>query len=170
MNNATVTTLALGLALLCLPRVHLAADYPLESDVSSIDAIVNAYYEVISGPEGHVYDAERDRSLHAPQAIITRINADGVLQRHDLATEQAPFTEPYAAGLFEREIGRIVQQYGNLAQVWSTFEIRNTPDGEVVSRGVTSMSLYFHEDRWWIASWSTQPEGNEPLPDKYLTK
>ena len=39
-----------------------------------------------------------------------------------------------------------------------------------VSRGVTSMSLYYHEDRWWIASWSTQPEGDEPLPQKYLVK
>ena len=158
------------LVLFAAPAAVLADDYPLESDVSSIDAIVTAYYEVISGPVGHIYDAERDRSLHAPQAIITRVNSSGVLQRHDLATEQAPFTEPYAAGLFETEIGRIVQQYGNLAQVWSTFEIRNAPDGDVVSRGVTGMSLYYHEDRWWIASWSTQPEGDEPLPEKYLTK
>ena len=170
MNYAKTVLALIFLALLVFPVKTRADDYPLQSDVSSIDAIVNAYYNVISGPEGHNYNAERDRSLHAPQAIITRTSADGVLQRHDLATEQEPFTEPYAAGLFEREIGRIVQQYGNLAQVWSTFEIRNTPDGDVVSRGVTSMSLYYHEDRWWIASWSTQPEGGEALPEKYLVK
>ena len=148
MNVTPVKMAILALAVLGTIGNAAADDYPLQSDVSSIDAIVNAYYEVISGPEGHVYDAERDRSLHAQQAIITRVTAAGKLQRHDLPTEQAPFTEPYAAGLFEKEIGRIVQQYGNLAQVWITFEIRNTPDGDVVSRGVTSMSLYYHEGRW----------------------
>lgn len=148
----------------------LAADYPLESDVSSIDGIINAYYEVISGPAGHNYDAERDRSLHGPQAIITRITPDGTLQRHDFATEQVPFMEPYPAGFYESEIGRIVEEYGSLAHVWTTFEIRNAPDGDVVSRGVNSISLYYAEDRWWIASWATEAESDEPLPDKYLRK
>ena len=166
-RSALLITCLSGLGFSC---VLSAADYPLESDVSSIDAIVNAYYDVISGPAGHNYDAERDRSLHAPLAIITRITAGGELQRHDFATEQEPFKEPYQVGLFEYEIGRIVEEFGELAHVWSTFEIRNTPDGEVVSRGVNSISLYYHEDRWWIASWSTQPEGDEPLPEKYLRK
>lgn len=145
-----------------------AADYPLESDVKSIDAIVAAYYDVISGPAGFQYDADRDASLHAPNAIITRVSADGSLQRHDLAVEQEPLKEPYPEGFFEYEIGRIVEAYGDLAHVWSTFEIRRSPNGESVGRGVNSISLYYHENRWWIASWSTQPEGEEPLPAKYL--
>lgn len=158
--------IAAGLASGVVAKAY-AAEYPLAHDVSTIDQIVDAYYEVISGPIGHQYDAARDRSLHAPDAVITRTASDG-FQRHDLATEQKAFTAPYAEGLFEVEIGRIVQQYENLAQVWSTFEIRNTPDGETVSRGVTSMSLYYRDNRWWIANWSTQAEDDEPLPDKYL--
>lgn len=146
----------------------VAAEYPLEEDVSSIDAIVDAYYDVISGPVGHQYDAARDRSLHAPDALITRITPAGELQRHDMTTEQQALTEPYKQGLFEVELGRIVQKYGDLAQVWSTFEIRETPNGPAVSRGVTSMSLYHRDSRWWIGTWSTQSEGDEPLPEKYL--
>ena len=34
-------------------------------DTSSIDSIVNAYYEVVSGPEGFIYDADRDTNIHA---------------------------------------------------------------------------------------------------------
>lgn len=147
-----------------------ASDYPLESDVQSIDAIISAYYDVISGPAGYQYDAERDQSLHAPHAIITRPSADDSLQRHDLATEQEPLKEPYPEGFFEYEIGRIVEEYENLAHVWSTYEIRVTREGEPVGRGVNSISLYYHKDRWWIASWSTQLEGEEPLPVKYLSK
>ncbi|MEM7504064.1 MAG: hypothetical protein AAF417_18630 [Pseudomonadota bacterium] len=147
-----------------------AAEYPLRSDVESIDAIVAAYYDVISGPAGFRYDADRDRSLHAPNAIITRVSAEGSLQRHNLAAEQEPLKDPYPEGFFEYEIGRIVEEYGDLAHVWSTFEVRRTPEGETVSRGVNSISLYYHENRWWIASWSTQPEGDEPLPARYLNK
>jgi hypothetical protein len=144
--------------------------YPLESDVASLDAIIRAYYDVISGPAGYQYDVKRDQSLHAPDAIITRITADGSLQRHDLATEQLPLREPYAEGFFEHEISRIVEEYGGLAHVWSTYEVRSTPDGAATSRGVNSISLFYHADRWWIASWSTQLEGKSPLPSKYVTK
>ena len=35
-------------------------------DTSSVDAIIDAYYEVISGPIGFIYDAERDENVHAP--------------------------------------------------------------------------------------------------------
>jgi hypothetical protein len=170
MIKLKLTIVAILVIGLSFPSEQLLADYPLESDVSSIDAIIDAYYEVISGPAGHDYDAARDRSLHAPQAIITRVTPDGTLQRHDLSTEQIPYKEPYQVGIFEYEMGRIVEDFGDLAHVWSTFEIRNTPDGETVSRGVNSISLYYHENRWWIASWSTQAEGEVPLPEKYLKK
>ena len=93
---------------------------------------------------------------------------DGSLQRHDLATEQIPLMEPYPEGFFEFEIKRIVEAYGDLAQVWSSFELRNSPDGEALSRGVNSISLYRFDARWWVASWETQAEGDEPLPEKYL--
>ena len=65
-----------------------ATEYPLKEDVSSIDGIISAYYDVISGPKGHVYNAKRDESLHAPGALITRIMDDGTIQRHNLKGEQ----------------------------------------------------------------------------------
>ena len=37
-------------------------------DVSSIDAIIDAYYEVVSGPAGESVDAARDRFLHHSEA------------------------------------------------------------------------------------------------------
>jgi len=58
---------------LCVAAVPLRASEQAEGDVGSIDAIVNAYYEVVSGPRGHRYDADRDRRLHAPGAIITAV-------------------------------------------------------------------------------------------------
>lgn len=41
-------------------------------DTASVDAIIDASYEVISGPVGFVYDAERDETIHTPDAAITK--------------------------------------------------------------------------------------------------
>jgi hypothetical protein len=170
MNNVTTKLAIFVLTGLMAFDGLSATDYPLDSDVDSIDAIIRAYYDVISGPSGYQYDAIRDQSLHAPNAVITRIAPDGSLQRHDLATEQAALREPYPQGFFEYEIGRIVEEYGGLAHVWSTYEVRTTSDGPAISRGVNSISLYHHDDRWWIASWSTRLEGKDPLPNKFFTQ
>ena len=46
-----------------------------KEDVSSIDSIINALYEVISGEEGEERDWERERNLFHPEArliVITK--------------------------------------------------------------------------------------------------
>ena len=145
-----------------------AAEYPLDEDVSSIDGIMNAFYAVVSGPVEFRYQAERDLSLYAPQAIITRFRDNGELERNTVDIEQAMITEPWKEGFYEIEVHRVVEQFGNLAHVWSTFEMRSSPDGAAFDRGVSSVSLYYEDNRWWIASWATQNETDETLPAKYL--
>ena len=125
-------------------------------DTSSIDSIVNAYYEVVSGPEGFIYDADRDANIHADGALITKAFPDGRFQRHDLSTEQAMISVPYDQAFFEYEVDRRIERYGNIAHVWSEFEMRTFPEAEPYSGGFNSISLYFKDDRWWISSWSTQ--------------
>ena len=125
-------------------------------DTSSIDGIVNAYYEVVSGPEGFIYDADRDANIHADGALITKAFPDGRFQRHDLSAEQAMISVPYDQAFFESEVNRRIERYGNIAHVWSEFEMRTSPEADPYSGGFNSISLYFKDDRWWISSWSTQ--------------
>lgn len=156
-------------ALLAVVSFTFAQDDTHPSDVESVDAIVDAYYDVISGPAGHEYEAGRDASLHAPLAIITRLSASGLDKRHDLAAEQGAVPAVYAEGFFEVEINRIVEQYGNMAHVWSTYEVRASPGGDATALGLNSISLYRDDGRWWIASWSTQLVDDEnKLSDRYL--
>ena len=157
--------------LLAVASFAYAQDTTRGPDVESVDAIINAYYDVISGPAGHEYDAERDTSLHAPLAIITRLSAAGLDNRHDLAVEQGTVPPVYEESFFEVEINRIVEQYGNMAHVWSTYEVRSSPDGNATGLGLNSISLYRDDRRWWIASWSTQhADDDNPLPDRFLGK
>jgi hypothetical protein len=149
------------LACLLILVLSLSSQLSGASDVNTIDSIINTYYAVISGPAGFKYDADRDKNLHAEGAIITRFDENGVFQRHDLFEEQKSLTEPYSAGIFEVELSRRTEEFGNIAHVWSTFEMRRAPESGAFMRGVNSISLYFKEGRWWIASWSTQYEGTE---------
>jgi len=153
-------------AILSVSAETIASDYPVRGDVSSIDGIMNAYYGVVSGPAGFKYDHARDQSLYGPKAIITRFRDNGRFERNTVADETQPL-DPWTEGFYEIEINRIVEQFGNLAHVWSTFETRGTPEGTALSRGISSVSLYYRDNRWWIASWSTQNETDVPMPSKY---
>ena len=135
-------------------------------DTSSIDSIVNAYYEVVSGPEGFIYDADRDTNIHADGALITKVFPDGRFQRHDLSAEQAMISVPYDQAFFESEVERRIERYGNIAHVWSEFEMRASPEAEPYSGGFNSISLYFKDNRWWISSWSTQYKDPSFEPSK----
>ena len=142
-------------------------NYP-DTDVSTINGIIDAYYEVISGPKGFKYDAEKDQFLHAPNAIITKFSEVGEFQRHTLLDEQLPLLEPYLESFYEVEINRVIEEYGDIAHVWSTFEMQKSADSDAFMRGINSISLYYKENRWWIASWSTQNEIDGEIPEKYL--
>lgn len=52
-------------------------------DVATIDGIVRAYYEVVSGPAGESVDLERDRTLHhAAWIAIARVDSSSITDRH----------------------------------------------------------------------------------------
>src|SRR5258706_2575540 len=111
-------------------------------DVESIDAIVKALYDVISGPAGP-RDWERDRFLFAPGARLqpTQPIEGGapVLEILDFEGYQASRGPFFAANdFYEVEIARRVERFGSIAHAWSTFESRHTPDGEAFIRGIHS--------------------------------
>jgi PAS domain-containing protein len=146
---------------------------PRPRDVETLDAILAAFYDVISGPAGRRRDWERDRALYLPGA---RQVATGVREGNPFAL--AMDHEAYVAradeifrrdGFFEREIHRVVRRFGNLAHVLSTYESRHEDGGPVFARGVNSIDLYFDGKRWWIASavWDSERPDN-PIPPDWL--
>ncbi|HYX69499.1 MAG TPA: hypothetical protein VE825_10230, partial [Terriglobales bacterium] len=66
-------------------------------------------------------------------------------------------------------IHRETRRYGNIAQVWSTYESRQKADGPVIARGINSLELYWDGTRWWVASavWDGERKDN-PIPKEYL--
>jgi hypothetical protein len=141
-------------------------------DVSTLDGIIRAYYEVVSGPAGETPDRERDRSLHHPDALVSiaGTNADGqpILRTMTLDEYHDLSGGPRSEGFYEVEIHREVQRFGNVVHVWSTYASSTTPDGEPFTRGINSIQLFFDGERWWITSWIFDGTPGLRVPGRYL--
>jgi hypothetical protein len=145
------------------------------ADVQSIDAIVDAYYDVISGPPNEARDWDRFLSLFLPDARLhTARPAGRRAATVSLTPEQfARFNQSYfeGSGYSETEIHRRTDTFGHIAHVLSTYEARRgEPGAEPYSRGVYSIQLLGNGERWWIVSivWDHEREGANPIPAKYL--
>ena len=148
------------------------------SDVVSIDAIVTAAYEVISGSAGKKRDWNRERSLFLFGARLMPTAVEAGRNDVDLAPQMLD-VEGYIArvgpliekrGFYEKEIARRVEQFGQISHVWSTYESRHDlSDPEPFMRGINSIQLFNDGKRWWIVSIYWQHESaRHPLPEKYL--
>jgi hypothetical protein len=130
------------------------------ADLASIDRAIRGVYEVISGPPGQKRDFDRMRSMFAPGATMKAIGPKGVrggtvedyIARNSAILEKEGFTE--------RELGRRVEIWGNLATAWSSYDGR-TADGSFHERGINSFQLVRVEGRWLVASILWQEEKPE---------
>jgi hypothetical protein len=143
-------------------------------DVQSLDTIVAAIYDVISGPPGE-RDWNRFHSLFAKDArlIAVRVPKDGgkptlaVMTPKDYEERGGKYFLTH--GFFERELSRKTDSYGAMTHIYSTYESRESKDGRPVDRGINSMEFFFDGGRWWCVEiyWDAERPGN-PIPEKYL--
>lgn len=153
-------------------RVHV--DRPIiearMEDVSTIEGIVTASYETISGGAGVPRQWGRDRTLFDPnsRSMAVGVNAKtGAVTTHG-STEQEFADEADASmtkdGFTERELKHVIKRFGNVATVLSSYE-GTAASGKVITRGVNIFQLYFDGKRWWILSmvWDEERPGN-PIP------
>lgn len=152
------------------------------TDVDTIEHLMAALYDVISGPAGQQRDWARFRSLFLPDARMgvirpaapatadkTATNGDAVLFTPDTYVER---DDPVfkSMSFFERSIANRIEIFGNLTSVWSTYESRHDPkDAKPFARGINSLQIVHAQGRYWIANiiWDDERQGLI-LPEKYL--
>jgi len=153
---------------------ELAAKVPAAKpeDVKSMDAILAAIYDVISGPAGG-RDWNRFRSLFLPQARYTQVSTGPDGSKVILTWNVDEFVrdageifskEPF----YEKAIVNRPESFGNVTQVFSSYESRHSPTDKPFERGINSIQLLNDGTRWWVLSilWDTERAGN-PLPAKF---
>ncbi len=176
--HSTITALALA-AVPCMGQVVTPTGDSVPAaqaaDVESIDAIIVALYDVISGPAGEARDWDRFRSLFVHDAKLIpvftpgedQVNRAVLYTTEDYISRSGPMLE--RRGFFESEIGRVTERFENIAHVFSTYESRWTQDGDVFQRGINSIQLLFDGERWWIVNvmwWGVGPDAE--IPGEYV--
>lgn len=156
-------------------QIETAVKEASPADVASLDSIMKAVYDVISGDAGQKRDWDRFRSLfHKDARLIPSgktkegFAAARVLPVEDYIARSSPFMEK--EGFFEKEIARRTDIYGNIAQVFSTYEsFHKKDDKKPFARGINSFQLLNDGKRWWVITIFWQGETSEnPIPNEYL--
>jgi hypothetical protein len=146
------------------------------ADVSSLDAIMKAVYDVISGDAGQPRNWDRFRSLFHKDA---RLIPSGKNAKTGVVGANAYTPEGYIErasgafakeGFYENEVARKVETYGNITHVFSTYaSYHSKKDEKPFARGINSFQLLFDGTRWWVVTIYWQGEtADNPIPDKYL--
>ena len=145
------------------------------ADVASIESIITAYYDVISGEAGQPRNWNRFHSLFAPEArfVTVRTVRDRTSSITLTPQQFAEFNQKYfeRGGYYEREIHKRIDAYGKVAHVFSTYESRhNLAETDPYSRGINSIQLISNGTRWWIVSimWDYERPDDNPIPAEYL--
>lgn len=145
------------------------------ADVATVDSIIAAVYDVISGPAGKKRDWNRMRSLFIPGARLIPTGprpgdtyGSRVLMLDEYIERSSGFFEK--EGFYEKEVARVSEQFGQIFHAFSTYESRHLQDdAKPFARGINSIQLMNDGKRWWVVTIFWQGEdAKTPLPEKYL--
>jgi hypothetical protein len=170
-------SILLVLAILIIQSTSTQAQDNYASDVSSLDNIIEALYDVISGDKGVKRDWDRFEHLFTEDTrLIPSSKNDKNKVGYRIMTP-ASYKESAGSyleenGFFEKEIYRVTETYGSMVHLWSTYEsYRTSSDETPFARGINSIQLLNDGERWWIMQvyWLAESKDN-PLPAKYLPK
>lgn len=140
-------------------------------DVESVEGLMTALYDVISGPAGK-RDWKRFRSLFTNTATMSAVAVDSdggsryvQFSPQEYIAQNDPFFMKNA--FFEKELGREVWQFGKIAQVRSGYQYSLGENDPPEQRGVNILHLVYDQGRWWISSilWTTEGPDN-PMPEE----
>ena len=150
-------------------------DYSKE--VATLDSTIETLYSVISGDKGVERNWELFKHLFHQDAklIPTGKNKDGqTIARYMTADDYINSSGKWLLenGFHEVELNRSIDTFGDITQVFSTYEsFRSKSDTVPFMRGINSIQLLNDGNRWWIINiyWMQESEAN-PIPKKYLPK
>jgi predicted metalloprotease with PDZ domain len=154
---------------------NVATAPPVEADpkdVGDIDSIVKALYDVLSGPAGE-RNWNRFRSLFYPGATMGAVvkSPQGKSYKKFSPEEYVKMNDPHfrQIGFYEKEIGRDVNTFGNIAQVFSAYEYTLETPQPIKQRGINSIGLIRENDRWLILSLTWDEESSDdPITSAHL--
>lgn len=146
-------------------------------NVQSLDQTIATLYDVISGEKGEARNWDLMKFLFHEDAklIPSGKNKEGVFKARYMTVQDYIDSSGkwlIENGFFEKEIHRETDTFGNITQVFSTYEAyKSEDDAEPFMRGINSIQLLNDGQRWWIINiYWTQESRENPIPETYLPK
>lgn len=142
-------------------------------DVGSLDGIIKAFYDVVSGGVGVPRQWSRDKTLYIPEVRFVAMSERNGKIIADVMTHQE-YAEGgndflVKEGFVEKEIKRVTQRFGNVAQILSIYEFSTSGERKIKGRGINTINLFFDGKRWWISAVAWDEERpNNPIPKEFL--
>jgi len=143
--------------------------------VKTLDTTLETLYGVISGEKGEARNWDLFRFLFHPDAKLIpsgKNREENVSARFMTPEDYINSSGNYLVenGFYEIELKREVDTFGNITQVFSTYEsYRSKKDEKPFMRGINSIQLLNDGNRWWILNiyWMQESKEN-PIPKQYL--
>jgi hypothetical protein len=137
---------------------------------TTLEELTKALDEAVSGPG----DKDRAclRDLLLPDARLTPIRKaeDGTFAPRIFTVDDwiNAVAKRGSAVMYERQVKVKSETYGHFAHLWSTYEIRPTPDGKADVVGINSVQAINDGTRWKVISilWEADATAG-PMPEKY---
>lgn len=173
---ASMLRLAALLAVMALaPAIqgqNSASASPACPPSATLDQLITALDDAVSGP------ADKDRSclrhLLLPEArlapMATPPGGGGPAPRILTIDGWIDAVRQHGSTPFyERQIKYRSETFGQIAHLWSTYEIRPTPDGKASTRGINSIEAVRDGEGWKVLEivWQTE-SASVPLPAEDL--
>jgi hypothetical protein len=147
------------------------------NDTKSVQNILDAYYDCISGPIGKKRDFERLKNLFHPDARLIYSNWSNetgkayllVFKTVDEFISKLGYLDK--KGFYEHEVSNITHSFSSVTQVFSTYRFRVEDKSIPNGQGITSYDIFYDGERYWILSmfWAAENQKYK-IPEKYLKK
>lgn len=147
------------------------ATVPSCPPTATLDQLIAALDDAVSGPANK--DRACLRQILLPEARLSPIRQleDGSFAPRILTVDDwiDAVAKRGSEEMFERQVKVKSDTYGHFAQLWSTYEIRPTPDGKATVTGINSVQAVFDGKRWRVLTVLWEPNSTAgPVPEKYL--
>jgi hypothetical protein len=166
---------ALAIVAACCLASSLRAQAPAQScpSTKTINDLIVAIDDAVSGPADKDRTCMRELFVADARLIPILKGPDGNLAPKTLTLDDwiAHVKQRGSTAFYERQVKYTSDVYGHMAHLWSTYEIRPTPDGKASARGINSIQAVHDGGQWKVVQilWEAESPA-EPVPPQYLPK
>ncbi len=138
---------------------------------TTLDQLPKAIDDAVSGPGNKDRTCLRAVVMPEVRLIPVSVAADGQVKTTIFTVDD--YIDRAAKrgdkAFYEHQIKYATETYGNIAHLWSTYTVTETPDGKPVVRGINSIEAVNDGTHWRVLeiSWQAETPAN-PIPAQFL--